>query len=155
MHEITPHLIWSVYSCVLTEYRNICAETCIFAYLVTYRNILTRSNLVFWAILLSKLARRHDTRNFIVVLNMVWRRSGRSNVPDNLQDFINGYKMHDRNYFIGLQILYLLLAGKSIDLRIYGLRDRWSDVVYHNVSITNNDTYNIKLNGFTQGGNLN
>lgn len=90
------------------------------------------------------------------MLNVVWERDGRSNVPDNLQDFIDGFTINKRNYFIGLQNLYSLLAGKRVDLRVnVPGPDGWSDVVYHNVSVNNNDTYNIELSGFTQGGNLN
>ena len=153
MLERTPDLIWSLYSHVLTEYRNICATTCGFAYSVTCRNIVTRSFLVLWDTLLSKLPRRYDKRNFFIVLNVVWRRKGTSIVPDNLQDFIDGFRMNKWNYFIGLQNLYLLLAGKSVDLRVSGESDKWREVVYHNVSLSNNNSYKIKLNGFTKGGN--
>ena len=59
-----------------------------------------------------------------------------------------------RNYFIGLQNLYLLLAGNSVNLRVTALSDAWREVVYHNVSISDNDTYKINLSGHTKGGNL-
>ena len=93
-------------------------------------------------------------KNFSIVLNSVWKRKGKANVPDSIQGFIDGYK-DGVNYFIGLQNLYLLLLGKSVNLRVYGFSDVGREVVYHNVSIKDNNTYNIGLDGFTKGGKLN
>ena len=176
MLKRTLDLIRSIYSHVLTECRSICATTCAlrekcpysklfwfahtfhavrsFAYSVCYMNIVTRSNLVFWDVLVSTLPRCYDKCNFFIVLNVVWRRNGRIQVPDNLQDYIDGFKRNIRNYFIGLQNLYLLLAGNSVNLRVAALSDAWREVVYHNVSISDNDTYKINLSGHTKGGNL-
>ena len=69
-----------------------------------------------------------------------------------MQGFIDGYATTGWDYFIGLQKLYSLLAGKNVNIRVYGRGDTHNDVVFHNVTIINNSTYNIALDGFTQGG---